>query len=72
LSLAAGAAPLRGALDGLAHGAPVTLLSGPEGGFTLEETAAAQAAHWRSVTLGARVLRAETAPVAALAILTAL
>jgi 16S rRNA (uracil1498-N3)-methyltransferase len=72
LSLAAGAAPLRGALDGLAHGAPVTLLSGPEGGFTLEETAAAQAAHWRSVTLGARVLRAETAPMAALAVLTVL
>jgi len=71
LSPAAGAAPLRGASDALAHGAPVTLLSGPEGGFTAEETAAAHAAHWHSVTLGARVLRAETAPLAALAVLTA-
>jgi 16S rRNA (uracil1498-N3)-methyltransferase len=35
---------------------------GPEGGFTPEELA--QAAHWRRVTLGPRVLRVETAALA--------
>jgi 16S rRNA (uracil1498-N3)-methyltransferase len=72
LSLAADAAPLRVAFETLPPGAPVTLLSGPEGGFTAEELATAQVAGWRPVTLGARVLRAETAPLAALAVLTAL
>ncbi|MDR2991595.1 MAG: 16S rRNA (uracil(1498)-N(3))-methyltransferase, partial [Burkholderiaceae bacterium] len=72
LSLAADAAPLRAAFAALPPGAPVTLLSGPEGGFTDEELASAQAAGWRPVTLGARVLRAETAPLTALAVLTAL
>ena len=44
----------------------ITLLSGPEGGLTLAEEAAAQAAGFLAVTLGERVLRAETAPLAAL------
>lgn len=43
------------------------LLSGPEGGLSPSEDAAARAAGWQPVTLGARVLRAETAPLAALA-----
>jgi 16S rRNA (uracil1498-N3)-methyltransferase len=70
LSLTTNAAPLRAAFAALLPGAPVTLLSGPEGGFTAEELTAAQAAGWRPVTLGARVLRAETAPLTALAVLT--
>jgi 16S rRNA (uracil1498-N3)-methyltransferase len=69
LSLRPGAAAL-----GIAAGnvATVTLLSGPEGGFSPDEEAAAQAAGFRPVTLGERVLRAETAPLAALAALAAL
>ena len=67
LSLAAGARPLGELAAG--HGA-VTLLSGPEGGLTPEEEAAARAAGFEPVTLGPRVLRAETAPLAVLAALT--
>jgi 16S rRNA (uracil1498-N3)-methyltransferase len=71
LSLAADAAPLRVASDALTVQAPVALLSGPEGGLTPEEEAAARLAGWQPVTLGARVLRAETAPLAVLALLSA-
>lgn len=41
---------------------------GPEGGFTDEELAAADAAGWRRASLGPRVLRVETAAVAAAAL----
>lgn len=37
---------------------------GPEGGFTDGETAAGRAAGWRSVSLGPRILRVETAAIA--------
>ena len=53
----------------LADDAPVTLLSGPEGGLSPAEEAAARAAGFAPVHLGPRVLRAETAPLAALAVL---
>lgn len=46
----------------------LTLLIGPEGGLAPEEIAAAQAAGFIAVSLGPRVLRTETAPLAALAI----
>ena len=46
--------------------APVLFLSGPEGGLSPQEDAAARAAGFVPVTLGPRVLRAETAGVAAL------
>ena len=46
---------------------PVTVLSGPEGGLSPTEEAAALAAGFAPVTLGPRVLRAETAPLAVLA-----
>ncbi|KQP21564.1 16S rRNA (uracil(1498)-N(3))-methyltransferase [Pseudorhodoferax sp. Leaf267] len=49
--------------------AAVTLLNGPEGGLTLEEEDLAIAAGFAPLTLGPRVLRAETAPLAALAAL---
>lgn len=45
----------------------VCVLSGPEGGLSPAEEAAARAAGYRPVSLGARVLRADTAPLAALA-----
>ena len=54
----------------LADGAPVTVLSGPEGGLSPAEEAAALAGGFAPVTLGSRVLRAETAPLALLAALT--
>jgi 16S rRNA (uracil1498-N3)-methyltransferase len=49
---------------------PVTVFNGPEGGLTDEEDAAARQAGFAPVTLGSRVLRAETAALAALAYLT--
>jgi 16S rRNA (uracil1498-N3)-methyltransferase len=48
----------------------VTLLSGPEGGFTTDEEALARLRGFAVVGLGARVLRADTAPLAALAALS--
>ncbi len=46
----------------------VSLLIGPEGGLSAAEVELAQAAGWQPVSLGPRVLRAETAALAALAI----
>lgn len=66
LSLGPGARPLQAAASPQA----LTFLSGPEGGLTPAEEEAALAAGWQAVTLGPRVLRAETAPLAALALLT--
>jgi 16S rRNA (uracil1498-N3)-methyltransferase len=47
----------------------VVVLSGPEGGWAPEELAAAIAHGWRPWTCSPLTMRAETAPVAALAIL---
>ena len=44
------------------------LLIGPEGGFTLDEAQAVQEAGGKAVTLGPRILRAETAAVAAVTV----
>lgn len=61
LSLRAAVAPLRAASD-----APhVAVFIGPEGGFTAGEVAQAQARGAVAVSLGARILRAETAATAA-------
>lgn len=68
LSLAPAAVPL--ARHAAAGGGAVLLLSGPEGGLTDGEEATARAAGFTPVTLGPRVLRAETAPLAALVALT--
>jgi 16S rRNA (uracil1498-N3)-methyltransferase len=43
------------------------LLAGPEGGFTPAEFTAADRAGWQAVSLGPRILRCETAALAALA-----
>jgi 16S rRNA (uracil1498-N3)-methyltransferase len=52
-----------------AAGASVALLVGPEGGWTAAERAQAAAAGWQPASLGPLVLRAETAAIAALAVI---
>jgi 16S rRNA (uracil1498-N3)-methyltransferase len=64
LSIAADAAPWP---PGASEAAQVLVLSGPEGGFAAAEETAARAAGFGAFSLGARVLRADTAPLAALA-----
>ena len=59
---------LRAALSAHPAASHVNLLIGPEGGFTTEEVAAAQAHGAIAVTLGPRILRAETASLAAAAV----
>ena len=53
-----------------ASASSVITLSGPEGGFTADEEALALARGFVTVALGARVLRADTAPLAAMAALS--
>ena len=66
LSLRAGSRPLR---DAAGDAPAVWVLHGPEGGLTPQEEDAAIAAGFAPVHLGARVLRSETAAVAALTLL---
>lgn len=49
----------------------VALAIGPEGGWTPEEMALFTTHQWTPVTLGPRILRAETAAIAAIAIVSA-
>lgn len=58
----------RGLRACLGEGIPdtVSLMVGPEGGFAPEEVRLATAAGLQSVSLGKRILRCETAPIAAL------
>ncbi len=65
LSLQPGSRPL-GALE-MASPTAVVALSGPEGGLTPAEEAAAAVVGFVPVSLGPRVLRADTAPLAVLA-----
>ena len=46
----------------------VALAIGPEGGWTAEEMSLFSESGWRHVTLGSRILRAETAAIAALSV----
>jgi 16S rRNA (uracil1498-N3)-methyltransferase len=55
-----------------APGAAVTLLIGPEGGLSPCERASACALGFDGVSLGPRILRTETAPLAAIAVIQAL
>jgi len=48
----------------------VALAIGPEGGWTADETALFTSQCWQPVTLGPRILRAETAAIAAIAIVS--
>jgi len=68
LSLAQGSQPLREA----AHNGfdDVWVLSGPEGGLSVSEERDAIASGFKPLSLGSRVLRAETAALAALAFLS--
>jgi 16S rRNA (uracil1498-N3)-methyltransferase len=68
---AAGLPALAHAAAGAAAPAAMTLLVGPEGGFTPTEAARAQALGCAPAHLGPRVLRTETAGLAALAALQA-
>lgn len=56
-------------LRDLPRNAAAALLAGPEGGLTAAEEAAALAAGWQPLKLGERILRTETAAVAAVAAL---
>ncbi|GLS16384.1 16S rRNA (uracil(1498)-N(3))-methyltransferase [Hydrogenophaga electricum] len=67
LSLAEGSQPLGQLLAPLPPDAALWFLSGPEGGLSPQEDAQARSAGFVPVTLGPRVLRAETAALAALA-----
>jgi 16S rRNA (uracil1498-N3)-methyltransferase len=67
LSLGDAALPLKEAAGGTGS---VVTLSGPEGGLTAQEEERARGAGFLPVSLGPRVLRAETAPLALLAALT--
>ncbi len=60
---------LKGLLSGKREIKSVALLSGPEGGFTDEEVAAASSRGFTLVSLGNRILRAETAPIIATGLL---
>jgi 16S rRNA (uracil1498-N3)-methyltransferase len=71
LSLHASTQPLNALRDGTAGSATSwVLLNGPEGGLTDAEDAAARAKGFTALSLGERVLRAETAALGALALLT--
>jgi 16S rRNA (uracil1498-N3)-methyltransferase len=58
--------PFKAALAARPHG-PLSLWSGPEGGWSDGEILLAEQSGLVAVTLGRRILRAETAPIAALA-----
>jgi 16S rRNA (uracil1498-N3)-methyltransferase len=63
------AVPLSEAFRACSPNAPVALVVGPEGGLAREEVAALGALGARGVTLGSRILRTETAALAALAVM---
>ena len=70
LSLQANTQPLAKAIDTTTNANKhITFLSGPEGGLSALEESAALANGFTPVTLGQRVLRSETAPLACLSYL---
>lgn len=60
---------LKEVLAGVERPSHISLFIGPEGGFAAEEVAAAQAAGIQAITLGNRILRAETAALVASALI---
>jgi 16S rRNA (uracil1498-N3)-methyltransferase len=64
------AVSLSAALDESRASRIYALAIGPEGGWTPEEMELFEDHEWRSVTLGPRILRAETAAIAAIAIVS--
>ncbi len=70
-------ATLRAAMEtaieqGVDRRPPVHIAVGPEGGWTGEEESLFTAEGWKPVSLGPRILRAETAGIAALAVVASL
>lgn len=63
---------IRAALERAAPDASIALAIGPEGGWTADEMQLFRDNGWQHVTLGPRILRAETAAIAGLAIAAAL
>ena len=64
--------PVVAAADRARSGLAFTVFSGPEGGLSPAEQALARQHRFAPVSLGPRVLRADTAPLAMLAVLGAL
>jgi 16S rRNA (uracil1498-N3)-methyltransferase len=56
-------------LEGFEKPASVSLLIGPEGGLTADEIALAEGSGFNVLALGPRVLRTETAPIAAISLM---
>lgn len=67
-----GAGAVQTAAGAAAAGASWCFLNGPEGGLAPEEESLALAQGWTAVSLGQRVLRADTAPLAVLSVMAAL
>lgn len=64
---------LRAALANAGDEVPaIRVAVGPEGGWTAEEEALFDAENWKAVSLGRRILRAETAAITAMAVAAAL
>lgn len=63
---------LLAALEAAPQGAGIALAIGPEGGWAPDEMQLFHENGWQQVTLGPRILRAETAAIAALAVTSAL
>jgi 16S rRNA (uracil1498-N3)-methyltransferase len=61
---------LRDALQARPAGSDIVLAFGPEGGWTEAELGAFRAAGWTSASLGSTILRAETAAIAAMAVVS--
>ena len=61
-----GGEPLSAVLKANPNVSSVAILTGPEGGISPEEYEKATAMGWKTVTLGSRILRCETAPLCAL------
>jgi 16S rRNA (uracil1498-N3)-methyltransferase len=70
LSEAGQDAPLARTLSAEAAGASIALAIGPEGGWTPEELKLFIGHGWKPASLGATVLRAETAAIAAIAVVS--
>ncbi len=60
---------MKGALSAFHNTRQLTLLVGPEGGFSKEEVNAAVENSFIETSLGPRILRTETAPIAAISII---
>ena len=60
------------ALKGAGSADEIALAIGPEGGWTADEMKLFSESGWKPITLGPRILRAETAAIAALSICSAL